>query len=176
MVLCVWDSVKICEADFGVIDFLSPMKKWVVLLYLDLSNQALENTSSQTVPSNGQLKWEWILHISLLCHSLYDLRVLCIPILFLSTGHSTEVVILYPQHVRSAHGRLKVHTGVRWSFQPCKEAMWVLFNNLLSKRPSYSDPMAVTHCTLRWCYIHTSFIILVQICNLFCCNHRKSPP
>ena len=63
MVLCVWDSVKICEADFGVIDFLSPMKKWVVLLYLDLSNQALENTSSQTVPSNGQLKWEWILHL-----------------------------------------------------------------------------------------------------------------
>ena len=103
MVLCVWDSVKICEADFGVIDFLSPMKKWVVLLYLDLSNQALENTSSQTVPSNGQLKWEWILHISLLCHSPCDLRVLCIPIILLPTGHSEVVILFYTLNMYDLH-------------------------------------------------------------------------
>ena len=96
-------GVKICEADFGVIDFLSPMKKWVVLLYLDLSNQALENTSSQTVPSNGQLKWEWILHISLLCHSPCDLRVLCIPIILLPTGHSEVVILFYTLNIYALH-------------------------------------------------------------------------
>ena len=50
---CVGFGVKICSTDFGVIDFLSPKKKW--LLYLDLSNQGVENTSPPTDLLDGQL-------------------------------------------------------------------------------------------------------------------------
>ena len=168
------DELFICDGYIGEETFRKVTLIYCIHLILALELNFLATMSFFGLDDNMMLK---------------NLRVLCILIIFLPTLHSPEVVIQYPQICT-------IFTSVQWCKMVlpvmqrdnvsivqwlvfcivCKVAMYVLFNNLLSKRPSYSDPMAVTHCTLRWCYIHTSFIILVQIYNLFSCNRCICPP